>query len=385
MKTWYNLIPGDYTVTETPPSDSWTVSGVPVTVPVYPGDSEGQTQVTVTNTYVPGYVDVLKLTNGDPDSTMIWSFTLTGPGVDASHTTPPNSFDFGAKLYPGEEYRLCETGIPAGWTSMWVNDVNGNGVFDKPPDTVMPYVGARTGNLFEVYDPTSEQAGADNSTRCVDFTVDVGQTLGFIVDNQRGGGEPRTPGYWKNWSYCSGGNQYPNAQDNGGADEGWWTLDDLLPMWVGRLYLPGGDPDTYGPDYCADIGQPAINILNKSTLDGKKKANDAAYDLATHLLAAKLNLSAGACNPTKGELEAAGIEMYDGSGYYTDINDLLSDADSLLYDIVINKKGDTVPFDGLGDFLGPKNKWGQRAEALYLGGLLDAYNNAEVCTGDPTH
>jgi hypothetical protein len=261
--------------------------------------------------------------------------------------------------------------------------VNSNGVFDDPPDYVMPYVGAKTGNLFEVYDPTFGEDSASNETRCVDFTVDAGQTLSFIVDNQRGGGEPRTPGYWKNWSYCSGGNQYLKAQSNGGADEGWWTLDDLLPQWVGPLYLPGfdGDPAEYDGDYCADIGQPAINILNKSTLDGKKKANDAAYDLATHLLAAKLNLSAGACVPTDDQLAAAGIP-------YTNINDLLADADELLNSVESKNKNTTiVGFDGLHDFLGPKNKKAAdlRAEAFYLAGLLDSYNNAEICTGDPTH
>jgi hypothetical protein len=358
--------------------------------------SDGQTDsanADTTYTCKAGFFDLLKLTDGVEDPEMAWKFTLSGPGIDPAITvwTPPTYLDFGGPaLRPSESpepnvYTVCEDGIPAGWTSMWVNDVNGNGVFDDG-DIVLPYVGARTGNLLEVYDPTFGEENASNETRCVDFTVDVGQTLSFIVDNQFPGGEPRTPGYWKNWSHCSGGGQWDTAQANGGADDGWWTLDEVLPQYLGVedtwLELPSGDVND--PNYCAEIGQPAINILNKSTLyEGKKKANDAAYDLATHLLAAKLNLSAGACVPTEEELEDAGIEKYDGSGFYTDIDDLIADADWLLGNIDA-KKG-TVAFDGIGDFLGPKNKSDQRAEAFYLAGLLDAYNNTKVCTGDPTH
>jgi hypothetical protein len=117
-------------------------------------------------------------------------------------------------------------------------------------------------------------------------------------------------------------------------------------------------------------------------------ANDAAYNLATHLLAAKLNLSAGACNPTAEELEDAGIAKY-GDGFYEDINDLLADADALLNSVecIVDKKTTIVGFDGEGSCLGPKNKKDVdlRAEAFYLASLLDSYNNAEVCTGDPTH
>ena len=65
---------------------------------------------------------------------------------------------------------------------------------------------------------------AVNDTRCVNFQAGPDETVNFIVDNQRPGGEPRTPGYWKNWSSCSGGGQYNTAQLNGGSATGWWTI-----------------------------------------------------------------------------------------------------------------------------------------------------------------
>ena len=43
-----------------------------------------------------GGVSITKLTNGVPDPTMVWKFTLTGPnGVDEMALTPPASFTFG--------------------------------------------------------------------------------------------------------------------------------------------------------------------------------------------------------------------------------------------------------------------------------------------------
>ena len=68
---------------------------------------------------------------------MEWNFTLTGPGVDESDSSPPTTVDFGGtKLVPGDEYTLCETGIPAGWTLEWQVDTDDDGV----PDTIVPVV-----------------------------------------------------------------------------------------------------------------------------------------------------------------------------------------------------------------------------------------------------
>jgi len=58
--------------------------------------------------------------------------------------------------------------------------------------------------------------------------IPVGGTLVFEVDNSYPSGETRTPGYWKNWSTCTGGNQQYTAAKNGGPDEGWYLPNDVL-------------------------------------------------------------------------------------------------------------------------------------------------------------
>ena len=165
---------------------------------------------TITNT-AQGMVDLLKLTNGVENQVMMWNFSLTGPGVDESDSSPPTTVDFGgAKLLPGEEYTLCETGIPAGWTLEWQVDTDGDGV----PDTIIPMVAGVNNDpvgpdgYSRVYDPNYVPPGPfTNDTRCVNFVVEVGETLAFQIDNQFPGGEPRTIGYWKNWNTCTNGNQ----------------------------------------------------------------------------------------------------------------------------------------------------------------------------------
>jgi hypothetical protein len=49
-----------------------------------------------------------------------------------------------------------------------------------------------------------------------------------------------------------------------------------------------------------------------------------------------------------------------------------------------------IKFNGTGDYLGPKVKGGlllltTRNNALYLYGIIDAYNNGKYCTGTPSH
>ncbi|MGD0309225.1 MAG: kelch repeat-containing protein [Acidobacteriota bacterium] len=56
--TWSNLLPGQYTVIETGPGDSWTSTGSPITVSVSPG---AQATATVTNTLKLGKLIVTKV------------------------------------------------------------------------------------------------------------------------------------------------------------------------------------------------------------------------------------------------------------------------------------------------------------------------------------
>jgi len=191
--------------------------------------------------------------------------------------------------------------------------------------------------LYQVYDPDPAcgTSSALNDKRCVNFTVDSGETLSFILDNQRPGGEPRTPGYWKNWNTCTGGNQATTAAKNGGPTEGWFLLDDLLPQPIGTLLI--------------DTCQEGVLILsNKDICSGKLMASDAAYKLARNLLAAKLNLSAGAetCQA---------------------VQDAVAAGDALLA---------KINFNGCGSYL---RKGSDYQLAISLASTLDRYNNGNLC------
>jgi hypothetical protein len=301
----------------------------------------------ITNT-AKGMVELLKLTNGVQNETMNWTFTLQGQDVDESDSSPPTTVDFGgAKLIPGATYTLCETGIPAGWTLQWEVYIDGAWV-------IIPFASATSTSpvgadgYSNVYDPNYVDPPAvyTNDTRCVDFLVGVGETLNFRIDNQFPGGEPRTIGYWKNWNTCTGGNQPATAASNGGPAAGWYILDDILNspgITIGVLTLDAGD--------CIE----AVRLLDKSDIDtDQKKANDAAYDLAAQLMAAMLNLSAGA--ETCPDVQSA----------VTDAQDFLA----------------SIGFDGTGDYLQPKGKDKSLYQyAISLSKTLDNYNNGLLCDG----
>ena len=82
-----------------------------------------------------------------------------------------------------------------------------------------------------------------------------------------------------------------------------------------------------------------------------KAVNDAAYSLAAQLLAAKLNVAAGA-------------------GHSSYIDDIIAEAQELLADAGFNGTG--------GYWKGGKNAAEERQEALYLAGILDQYNNGMI-------
>jgi len=244
---------------------------------------------------------------------------------------------------------MCETNVGAGWTSVWYAELD-----EVPGLDIIPFVAnanndpVSANGFSRVYDPnwvdTSGGATYDNSVRCVNFKAGIGELVNFQVDNTYPGGAPRTIGFWKNWNLCTGGNQYLTAENNGGPDEGWYILDDLLnnPGYdIGALHLGAGDCEI------------AVEILSKSDIStGKLMASDAAYNLAAQLLAAKLNLSAGA-------------------EYCQAVYDAVDDADALLL---------SINFDGTGGYLRPNKK------ELYnygnqLAYILDQYNQGNLCDG----
>ena len=320
-----------------------TYSGTLFNYATVTGD-DGQTDdasAETTYTCEASFVDIYKTTNGVFDPTKDIRFDLyTGETVLSQVTTlgdDDGTLEFPTALIPGDGYTICESPVPAGYTFEITVD-GGN---------VLTYAGP-PGEEF----PTGE-------IQCFDFTAGtVGTTLLYEVDNRYPGGAPRTPGYWKNWNWCSGGNQAETAAALGGVAENVFLLDDLLPQTLGDLEITS----------CDD----GVLILSAYSLDEKKPKNmnnDAAFKLAQALLAARLNQDAGACVPT---------DEFAFGGEMLTFEQVLTAADDLLRE---------VGFDGTGDYLGPKDKQDAdlRSDALYLYGIIDDYNNAELCTGEYSH
>jgi hypothetical protein len=223
----------------------------------------GEATCTITNDDIPGHARVVKTFQGQPLSgTQAFTFQLR-TGADLTHTgtvletlvanaANSGTISFTTDLSAGTTYNLCEAVIPGFKQSF-------------------------TG--FGPYNPNS-----DANYVCVDFTVQLGQTLTINVDNTPPpGGNAATIGYWKNWSSCktSNGNQAPVLDQ---------TLFKAGTITIGTLVLHGGATANVSPD-CSK----AVNILNKTTIDGKKKmASDPLFNMAAQLLAADLNIVAGA-------------------------------------------------------------------------------------------
>jgi len=296
-----------------------------------------------------GYVDLLKWTNGLVDPTMNWNFALyNGPdgfgstalGTGTTFGDVDGVLDFGMPiLNPEKTYTVCELGVPAGYSSMW--QVGGSTVIPYNPDA----------------DKTPPE---DLGNRCVDFgagttiPVTVRTTLHFQVDNRAPGGDPRTPGYWKNWNTCSGGRQALTAAANGGWENGFWLLDDVLNPAVGGgivwddILVDAKIVNINSCEYAVEILDQRKVTLNGIVGDGKKLASDPLRTLAMHLLAAQLNFGAGAC--TTPEVLDAALQ-----------------AETLL---------DQKNFDGKTTITLTK---AQKAQALNLAKYLDNYNNGMYC------
>jgi hypothetical protein len=257
---------------------------------------------------------VVKTVSGAPPSgTQSFYFELRqGATASSAGTTLVNGtgtanfnnggiINFTAGLEPNSTYQLCEQVMPGWMTTL------------GPP-------------FFAVFNPSG-----DNSTVCTDFTVaPPGPTKTFTIDNKPPpGGFARTIGFWKNWASCanSNGKQKP-------------VLDQTLAkgnITIGTLTLTSSD--------CVK----AVRLLSKQTIDtGKSMSSDPAFNLAAQLLAAKLDVAAGA-----GTCGAA----------VTAIND----AQTLLA---------SIQFNGITH---AKMSASQTTLANSLATTLDAYNNNKLC------
>jgi hypothetical protein len=364
---------GTWTITEV--RFGWTPNQVTCSFTVNLPADAGETYVCTFDNTENSRVRLLKLLNGDVGFLQEFTFALYkgadgfGPTAFATSSTlslDPDGFldfDFGPPpgndgLNPDAAYTLCELNTPAGWGTHWLVDADGDGVAET---TVVPY------NPDEDNDPPE-----DFGNRCVDvgagttIPLQPGTTLTFSVDNTYPGGNPRTPGYWKNWNTCTLGGQADNAERNGGWEEGFWLLDDVLNgegigdgiVWDDMIGGDVGDGFLFPITDCEE----AVLILDKRDLYGDKVAADPLHNLATHLLAAQLNFAAGACMP----LPEDGY----GDPY----------AEAMAAELLL----DTYDFDGYGHDLDLKKKKDPAvvaavAEAYELAGYLDDYNNGMFC------
>jgi len=355
--TFMYVKPGSYEVNESDPGADYFLSDLQCTETGAPNlnvttwnkaarstsllvDAGETVECRFTNTAY-GTIDVTKYFNGSSDLGIhSFHFDLReGHGVDplgallesGDADAVNNIVDFGGiKLVPGD-YSVCETGVPVAWSIAWSVD-----------------------GLAADANHTNIDPQASNEEQCIDVVVGAGTHVAVEVDNKvfQGEGEQRTIGYWKNWNTCSGGNQQYTAAKNGGAAEGYFLLDDVLPIVIG-IDADGVEAPTLVIGSC----ETGVLLLDKRQLNGKnrKAASDAAYAMVAQLIAAKANLKAGA--------DECGILP------------TITAADELL---------NTIGFNGEGSYLSPKDtkKPADKAlaeEAHMLAGTLDEYNNGLLC------
>jgi hypothetical protein len=276
---------------------------------------------TITNTRK-GTAQVIKTISGvNPTGSQSFAFQLrqgasqisAGTILEQQNANAGNGgvINFATLLVPGTTYQLCEIVMPGWMTTL------------GPP-------------IYVVFHPSG-----DNSTVCTDFTVQPGELKTFTINNiPPPGGLARTIGFWKNWASCagSGGKQRPILDQTLAAAE-------PAGIQIGDLILHG---TVSTPNVAPDCLK-AVRILNKSTINtGRKMSSDPAFNLAAQLLAAKLNVVAGA-----GTCPAA----------VTAIND----AQALL---------DLINFNGITH---ATMTTAQKNLANSLAATLDSYNNNTIC------
>ncbi|MEY4361985.1 MAG: hypothetical protein RL391_1291 [Actinomycetota bacterium] len=300
-----------------------------------------------------GLVNVRKTVDGEVDPSTEFTFSLyAGPdgfggtvlGSSSSGGDSDGVLDLGAiALDPTATFTVCENEMPVGYTSVWMID-------DEPVVAYNP-------------DAPSEDYG----NRCVDigegtdFEFPSEATMLIEVDNQTPtGGAPRSPGYWKNWTELGKGHQALTAAANGGWENGFWLLDDVLDQSIGGGVrwddiMSDSFPSFWlVPEQAVEILQMRVVTIDGKVGNGKVMASDPLRQLARNLLAAQLNLGAGAC-------------------FTSAVITAVENAEALL---------DKYDFDGKATTAYPIGKKGSDASlARTLSGYLDGYNNGLVCSG----
>lgn len=350
---------GTWRVVEVP-TDGWVTEPESCTFAVTYPDNAGDVLTCSFDNREMSELAVLKTTNGVVDDSIDWTFALyeglQGYGGSIyDQATAPADLQADGKLYlgypldPTQGWTLCELGVPAGWIGYWSLEAGG---------AILPYNPDATGDTPQ-----------DLGNRCVDLGAGSdlplveGTALGLQVDNVAPpGGQPRTPGYWKNWSTCSNGNQAETAAKNGGPEEGFYLLDDLLPirwddMQTDRFVF---EISTCEQGVALLASEELEDLPTRGRFKGTNRSNDPAYKLARNLLAYQLNAKAEACMPATPVTE-------DGQT----IREIARDAELLL---------DELDFDGTGLYI--HNRHPMRYRAQLMSGILDDYNNGLFCGSD---
>ncbi|HEX6717307.1 MAG TPA: hypothetical protein VF088_09350 [Pyrinomonadaceae bacterium] len=253
---------------------------------------------TITNTKK-GTAQVVKTVSGvAPAAGQTFTFELRqgastssdGTVLESKNTDASGSINFTTKLVAGQTYQICEWVFPG-----WNTNLAGDGPLFVP-NSIIP--------------PALPNPNVNNLTVCANFSVQPGQNRTFNVNNTPPpGGRALTIGFWKNWSSCTGGGQKPTldlalgiasaitTNPPGGLVVSAQNPGSLWPNYAASWYLvlkgnPISTPDNTKP--AADCSR-AVNLLNKSTSDGKKKmASDPLFNLTAQLIAAELNRFMGA-------------------------------------------------------------------------------------------
>lgn len=315
------LVPGKYNVAETA-VPGWDLTSATCDKGETIADIDVGAGETVTCTFTNtqrGTISVSKtLTNGPSDTTFTFELrelsndndplnpnddtigALLDSKVIAANNTP---VQLNGLLKPGT-YTICEVLPGPGWTS----DLGGASQYTLT-------------------------IALDNSRVCADFTLAAGEAKVVAVANTRPGGAQLTIGFWKNHASCK--------KSNGGQAA---VLDATLTLagttLIGDLSLTGSTAD------CVK----AVNVLNKTTIDGKtKKSSDPLFNMAAQLLAAKLNVTGGA-------------------GTCAASTNAINAAQALL-----------VKYHWNGLTYSPALTSGDAALANQLNNTLDLYNNGNLC------
>jgi hypothetical protein len=219
------------------------------------------------------------------------SISSDGTTLESKLTDASGNINFTTKLVAGNTYQVCEQVFPG-----WNTNLTGDGPLFVP-------------NSMTNSTPPLPNPNVINLTVCTNFTVQPGQTRTFTVDNSPPpGGRAATIGFWKNWSSCTGGGQKyildlalgiasaSTTNPPRGLVVSAQNPGSLWPNYAAIWYLVlKGDPTSTEKNIkpSADCSK-AVNLLNKSSIDGKSKnASDPLFNMTAQLIAAQLNRNQG--------------------------------------------------------------------------------------------